>query len=110
MSEEERAERIRLVRDCVHRLYTSYIVYCEFDEDCGKLMRYLLDDFERRLGDMEPPWRAYDEEEREYWLYRDRDCPDPGTCDRAWRDMKRTIRYCIQRNLEEPIQLLRGGA
>ncbi len=46
MKDEEYAERIRLIRDCIHRLYTSYIVYCEFDEDCGKLMRYLPDDLE----------------------------------------------------------------
>jgi len=58
MNGEEYAECIRMSRDCIHRLYTSYIVYCEFDEDCGELMRYLLDDLERRLDGAEPPERA----------------------------------------------------
>ena len=58
MNDEGYAERIRMARDCIHRLYTSYMVYCEFDEDCGELMRYLLDDLERRLDGAEPPERA----------------------------------------------------
>ena len=110
MNEEDYAERIRMARECIHRLYTSYIVYCEFDEDCGRLMHYLLDDLERRLDGAEPPERALAEEEREYRMYRDRDCPDRRACDKAWNDMKKTIRYCIERNMGEPIQLLRGGA
>jgi hypothetical protein len=46
MNDEGYAERIRMARDCIHPLYTSYTVYCEFDEDCGKLIRYLPDDLE----------------------------------------------------------------
>ncbi|MFP3138186.1 MAG: hypothetical protein RXS42_08240 [Nitrososphaeria archaeon] len=34
MNDEGYAERIRMARDCIHPLYTSYTVYCEFDEDC----------------------------------------------------------------------------